>query len=54
MNTLSGIKSIAHAAYNRVVEARRRREALRVIERLPPHIRKDIGYLGYPDIGNTV
>ena len=53
MSTLSGIRSIAHAAFSRMVEARRRRESIRLIESLPPHIRKDIGYIGYPDLGNT-
>jgi uncharacterized protein YjiS (DUF1127 family) len=54
MGTLSSIRNFARAAAHRIAESRRRRETQRVLESLPPHILKDIGYGDRFDVGNTM
>jgi hypothetical protein len=54
MSAFANMKNMVRSAAHQYVEARRRREVRRIMERLPPHILKDIGYRDPMDVSNTM
>jgi len=50
MRTFSSLGRMTRAAIERLAQARRRRAAQRMIDSLPPHVLKDIGYPNGVDV----